>query len=185
MRAKSTFSNSTSKSYAVALYELAKENSELSNTEDGMNGLKNLLNDNFDFKEIISNPAVGKEKKKKIMFEIADQYNFSQTLKNFLGFITIKNRLFFLDQIIDSFLNIISINKGELKAKLVSSKHLSKKELENIQSELSKDFKSPIKIDYKYDPNLIAGLIIQVGSVMVDTSIQNKLKQLEKNMVEA
>jgi len=90
-----------------------------------------------------------------------------------------------LDQIIDSFLNIISINKGELKAKLVSSKQLSKKELENIQSELSKDFKSPIKVDYKYDPNLIAGLIIQVGSVMVDTSIKTKLKKLEKNMLEA
>ena len=185
MSAKSTFSNSTSKSYATALYELAKENSELSNTEDGMNGLKKLLNDNSDFKEMISSPTVGKVEKKKVMFEIADQYNFSQTLKKFLGFMIIKNRLFFLDQIIDSFLNIISINKGELKAKLVSSKQLSKKELENIQSELSKDFKSPIKVDYKYDPNLIAGLIIQVGSVMVDTSIQNKLKQLEKNMVEA
>ena len=119
------------------------------------------------------------------MFGIADQYNFSQTLKKFLGFITIKNRLFFLDKIIDSFLNIISISKGELKAKLVSSKQLSKKELENIQRELSKDFQSPIKVDYKYDPNLIAGLIIQVGSVMVDTSIKSKLKQLEKNMVEA
>ena len=185
MRAKSTFSNSTSQSYAVALYELAKENSELSNAEDGMNGLKKLLNDNSDFKEMISSPTARKEEKKKVIFEIADRYNFSQTLKKFLGFITIKNRLFFLDQIIDSFLNIISINKGELKAKLVSSKQLSKKELENIQSELSKDFKSPIKVDYKYDPNLIAGLIIQVGSVMVDTSIQNKLKQLEKSMVEA
>ena len=185
MRAKSTFSNSTSQSYAVALYELAKENSELNNAEDGMNGLKKLLNDNSDFKEMISNPTARKEEKKKVIFEIADRYNFSQTLKKFLGFITIKNRLFFLDQIIDSFLNIISINKGELKAKLVSSKQLSKKELENIQSELSKDFKSPIKVDYKYDPNLIAGLIIQVGSVMVDTSIKNKLKQLEKNMIEA
>ena len=184
MSAKSTFSNSTSKSYAVALYELAKENSELSNAEDGMTGLKRLLNDNSDFKGMISSPTVGKEEKKKIMFRIADQYNFSQILKNFLGFITIKNRLFFLGQIIDSFLNIVSINKGELKAKLISSKQLSKKELEDIQSELSKDFKSSIKIDYKYDPNLIAGLIIQVGSVMVDTSIQNKLKQLEKNMVE-
>jgi len=185
MRAKSTFSNSTSKSYAVALYELAKENSELSNAEDGMNGLKKLLNDNSDFKEMVSNPTARKEEKKKVIFEIADRYNFSQTLKKFLGFITIKNRLFFLDKIIDSFLNIISINKGELKAKLVSSKQLSKKELENIQSELSKDFKSPIKVDYKYDPNLIAGLIIQVGSVMVDTSIKSKLKQLEKNMIEA
>ena len=185
MNSKSSFSNSTSKSYATALYELAKENSELSNAEDGMSGLKKLLNDNSDFKEMISGPIVGKEEKQKVMFEIADQYNFSQTLKNFLGFITVKNRLFFLGQIIDSFLNIISINKGELKAKLVSSKQLSKKELENIQSELSKDFKSPIKVDYKYDPNLIAGLIIQVGSVMVDTSIKSKLKQLEKNMVEA
>ena len=134
---------------------------------------------------MISNPTVGKEEKQKVMFAIADKYNFSQTLKNFLGFIIINNRLFFLDQIIDSFLNIISINKGELKAKLVSSKQLTKKELENIQSELSKNFKSPIKIDYIYDPNLIAGLIIQVGSVMVDTSIKSKLKQLEKNMVEA
>ena len=185
MSTKSTFSNSTSKSYAVALYELVKENSELSNAEAGMNYLKKLLNDNSDFKEMILNPTVGKEEKKKVMFGIADQYNFSQMLKNFLGFITIKNRLFFLGQIIDSFLNITSINKGELKAKLISSKHLTKKELENIQSELSKDFKSPIKIDYIYDPNLIAGLIIQVGSVMVDTSIKNKLKQLEKNMVEA
>ena len=117
MSSKSTFSNSTSKSYALALYELAKENSELSNAEDGMNGLKKLLNDNSDFKKMISGPTVGKEEKQKVMFEIADQYNFSQTLKNFLGFITIKNRLFFLGRIIDSFLNIASINKGELKAK--------------------------------------------------------------------
>ena len=185
MSVKSTFSNSTSKSYAVALYELAKENTELSNAEDGMNGLKKLINDNFDFKEMLLSPTVGKEEKKKIMFEIADQYNFSQTLKKFLGYITIKNRLFFLDQIIDNFLNIVSTNKGELKAKLVSSKQLSKTEIENVQTELSKDFESPIKIDYKYDPNLIAGLIIQVGSVMVDASVKNKLKQLEKNMVEA
>ena len=185
MSAKSTFSNSTSKSYAVALYELVKKNSELSNAEAGMNSLKKLLNDNSDFKEMILSPTVGKEEKKKVMFGIADKYHFSQTLKNFLGYITIKNRLFFLDKIIDNFLTIVSTNKGELRAKLVSSKQLSKKELENIQSELSKDFKSSIKIEYKYDPNLIAGLIIQVGSVMVDTSIKSKLKQLEKNMIEA
>ena len=185
MSAKSIFSNSTSKSYATALYELAKENSVLSNVEVEVNCLKELLNDSSDFKEMISSPIAGKEEKTKVMFRIAEQYNFSQILKNFLGFITIKNRLFFLDQIIDSFLSIISINKGELKAKLISSKQLSKKELEYIQSELSKDFKSPIKVDYIYDPNLIAGLVIQVGSVMVDTSIKSKLKQLEKNMIEA
>ena len=85
---------------------------------------------------------------------------------------------------INSFLNLLSKNKGELKAKLISSKELSLEDQKKIQNELSKDFKSQLKIDYKYDPSLIGGLIIQVGSVMVDTSIKNKLKKLEKNMLE-
>ena len=80
---------------------------------------------------------------------------------------------------------MVSNNKGELKAKLISSKKLSIEEQKKIQSELSKDFKFPLNIDYEHDPDLIAGLIIQVGSVMVDTSIKTKLKKLEKNMLEA
>jgi F-type H+-transporting ATPase subunit delta len=102
-----------------------------------------------------------------------------------LGFLATKNRLFFLNQIIDSFLDLVSSSKGELKAKLLSSKELSKAELEKIRNELSKDFQSPIKIDYKHDPDLIAGIVIQVGSVMVDTSIKSKLRQLQKVMIEA
>jgi len=89
-----------------------------------------------------------------------------------------------LYQIIDNFLNFISSSKGQLKAKLISAKELSKEELEKISSELSKDFKSVLNIDYKYDPDLIGGLTIQVGSVMVDTSIKTKLNKLEKNMLE-
>ena len=184
MSSKSKFSNFTSKSYALALYELAAENSELNKVEDGINVLKTLLSKSSDFKEMILNPVIGKEEKKKVIFEIADQYNFGETLKKFLGFLTTKNRLFFLNQIIDSFLNFASSSRGELKAKLFSSKELSKTELEKIRNELSKDFQSPINIDYKYDPDLIAGLVIQIGSVMVDTSIKTKLRQLQKNMIE-
>jgi len=182
---KSTFLNSTSKSYALALFELAKENSELNKVEDGINGIKTLLSKSSDFKEMILNPTITKEEKNKVIIKMVDLYSFCQTLKKFLGFLTIKNRLFFLNQIIDSFLNLVSSSKGELKAKLLSSKKLSKAELEKIRSELSKDFQSPIKIDYKHDPNLIGGLVIQVGSVMVDTSIKNKLRQLQKSMIEA
>ena len=184
MSSKSTFLSSTSKSYALALYELAKENSELSEVEDGMNGIKTLLSESSSFKEMILNPTVTKEQKNKVIIKIVDQYSFCQTLKKFLGFITIKNRLFFLNQIIDSFLNIVSSSKGELKAKLLSSKELSKAELEKIRSELSENFQSPIRIDYKHEPNLIGGLIIQVGSVMVDASIKAKLRQLQKNLIE-
>ena len=185
MSSKSTFSNSTSKSYALALYELAKENSELNKVEDGIKGLKTLLSESSDFKEMVLNPIVTKEKKNQIIIEMADRYSFCQTLKKFMGFLTIKNRLFFLNQIIESFLNLVSNNKGELKARLVSAKKLSPKEQDEIQSELSKDFKSQLNINYEYDPNLIGGLIVQVGSVMVDTSIKTKLKKLEKNMIEA
>ena len=183
MSSKSTFSNSTSKSYALALYELAKENSELNKVEDGINGLKMLLSESSDFKEMVLNPIVKKEKKSKIIIEIADQYSFCQTLKKFLVFVTIKNRLFFLNQIVENFLNYASSSKGELKVKLFSSKELSKMELEKIRIELSKDFKSALNIDYKYDPDLIGGLVIQVGSVIIDTSIKTKLKKLEKNML--
>ena len=185
MSSKSTFSSSTSKSYAVALYELSKENSELDKVEEGVKSLNQLLSESSNFREMILSPVIAKEDKSNVMLAIADQNNFSDNFKKFLGFLANKNRLFFLDKIIESFLNLVSNNKGELKAKIVSPKKLSLEEQKKIQNELSEDFKSQLNINYEYDPDLIAGLIIQVGSVMVDTSIKTKLKKLEKNMVEA
>jgi len=184
LSSKSTFSNSTSRSYATALYELSKENSELDKVEENIKNLNILLNTSSDFREMILSPTVFKEDKKNVLFSIADKNNFSKILKNFLGFLAVKNRLFFLDKIISSFLNLVSVVRGELKAKVVSSKKLSIDEQKKIQNELSENFKSQLNIDYKYDPALIAGLIIQVGSVMVDTSIKTKLKKLEKNLLE-
>ena len=95
MSSKSTFSNSTSKSYAIALYELSKENSELDKVEGEMKKLNKLLDSSADFKEMILNPTVAKDDKKNVIFKIADQNNFSETFKKFLGFVAIKNRLFF------------------------------------------------------------------------------------------
>ena len=185
MSSKSTFSNSTSKSYALALYELSKENSEVDNIENEIKSLGQLLKKSPDFKEMILSPTISKEDKKNVIFTIAEKNNFSQNLKKFLGFVTFKNRLFYLSNIIESFLNLVSKSKGELKGKLISSKKLSQEELRKIQNELSKDFKSSLNLDYIHDPDLIAGLKIQIGSVMIDTSMKTKLKKLEKNMLEA
>ena len=79
MSSKSTFSNSTSKSYAIALYELSKENSELDKVESEMKKLNKLLDSSADFKEMILNPTVVKDDKKNVIFKIADQNNFSET----------------------------------------------------------------------------------------------------------
>ncbi|MGB9878621.1 MAG: F0F1 ATP synthase subunit delta, partial [Candidatus Pelagibacter ubique] len=62
---------------------------------------------------------------------------------------------------------------------------LTENEINNIKEELTKNFSSKIKLNYKHDASLIGGLIVQVGSTMVDTSIKNKLQQIENRMIEA
>ena len=83
-----------------------------------------------------------------------------------------------------SFLKLSAIKRGELSASLISSKNLSEEELKNISSELSKSIGSSIDFDYKVDEDLIGGLKMQIGSLMIDTSIKNKLKKYEQLMLE-
>ncbi len=100
MGSKSTFSNSTSKSYALALYELSKENSEIDKIEGEMKSFGQLFRESSDFKEMILSPTISKEDKKNVIFSIAEKNNFSQNLKKFLGFVALKNRLFYINNII-------------------------------------------------------------------------------------
>ena len=71
------------------------------------------------------------------------------------------------------------------RQEIKSAKQLSETEINKITEELSNNFKSKIKLNYKYDQSLIGGLIVQVGSTMIDTSIKNKLQQIENKMIEA
>ena len=97
----------------------------------------------------------------------------------------IKKRLFYLEQILKSFIETCSKKRGELKAELKSAKELSTNEISKITNELTENFSSKIRLNYKYDKRLIGGWIVQVGSTMIDTSIKNKLQQIENRMVEA
>ena len=112
-------------------------------------------------------------------------YKFDQLLKNFLSFLIQKRRFFFVERILKSFIEICSENRGELKAELRSAKQLSNEEIKQITEELTKNFSSKIKLNYKHDESLIGGLVVQVGSTMVDTSIKSKLQQIENRMIEA
>ena len=78
-----------------------------------------------------------------------------------------------------------SKNRGEISASLTVAKKLNDDELESIKKDLSIKFGSNINLNYRYDPELIGGLIMQVESTMIDTSIKNKLQQIENKMVEA
>ena len=82
-------------------------------------------------------------------------------------------------------MKLVQKKKGEIKAELTSAKELTEKEINSIKEELTKNFSSKIKLNYKYDPGLIGGLVVQVGSTMVDTSLKNKLQQIKHRMIEA
>ena len=184
MSSKNIFSETTTSRYALALYELANENSDLENIENQSKSLIELLKKSTDFKSLVKDPTNKKNEQVRSIEMIAEKFNFSEIFSKFLSFLASKRRFFFLEKILKSFLNICSKKRGEISAKLISSKELSTIEVENIQKELSDNFASKVKLHYKYDPSLIGGLVIQVGSVMIDTSIKNKLKQLETKLIE-
>ena len=183
MSKNNKFSDTAASRYSLALYEIAEEIKNVQEIEIQCAALIKLIDQSRDFESIIRNPTNKKEDQINTINKISENYNFNTLLKNFLCFLVEKRRLFFLSNILRKFLDICSQKRGEVKARLVAAKQLNENEVKKIRDELSKDFTNKVTLDYKYDESLIGGLIIQVGSVMIDTSIKNKLKQLENKMI--
>ena len=179
------FSITSAERYSLALYELARDNNVLEQIEGQSFSILNLILSNKDFSNLIKDPTNNQENVLKVINIISENNKFETLLKNFLSFLVIKKRLFYLEQILKSFIETCSKKRGELKAELKSAKKLSSDEILKITNELTKNFSSKIKLNYKHDESLIGGLIVQVGSTMIDTSIKNKLQQIENKMVEA
>ena len=179
-----SFSVSSANSYSQALYELAKEDKSLDQIEEQVLAVINLILQSDDFNYLIKDPTIKQEDQLKIMIQIGEKFNFKELLKKFLNFLVQKRRLFFIEKILKDFLIICSNMRGEIVAKLIAAKDLKDIEINKIKEELTQNFGLNIKLNYKYDPSLIGGLIIQVGSIMIDTSIKNKLQQIENKMIE-
>ena len=144
-----------------------------------------MLLESEDFRNLIKDPTIKEKELSNAINAISEKFKFNLLLKKFLNFLVIKRRLFYLENILKDFLSICLQQRGEVSAKLISSKKLTESEINKIKDELSKNFASNINLSYKFDPSLIGGLVIQVGSMMIDTSIKNKLQQIENNMIEA
>ena len=179
------FSITSADRYSLALYELASENNILSQIEVQSLSILSLISSSKDFSNLIKNPTNSQENLLKVLDNISNNNKFENLLKNFLSFLITKRRFFYVEQILKSFIETCSKKRGELKAELKSAKELSSDEISKITNELTQNFSSKIKLNYKHDKSLIGGLIVQVGSTMVDTSIKNKLQQIENRMVEA
>ena len=179
------FSISSAERYSLALFELSEENNLLSQIEDQSLSVLNLINQSKDFFTLIKDPTTNQDDLLKVINKIAENNKFDNLFRNFLNFLIQKRRFFFIERILKSFIEICSKKRGEIIAELKSAKKLSSEEIKKITDELSKNFGSKIRLNYKHDESLIGGLVVQVGSTMVDTSIKNKLQQIENRMIEA
>ena len=179
------FSDTSANRYSLALYELASEASVITKVEENSNSFLELISNSKDFRNLIKDPTLSQEILKNVMNKISENFNLETLFKNFLNFLILKRRFFYIQQILISFNEICSEKKGELKAEIKSAKDLSQQEINKITEELSNTFRSKIKLNYNHEESLIGGLVVQVGSTMIDTSIKNKLQQIENRMIEA
>ena len=185
MSDKNRFSDSSAKSYSQALYELATEEKNLNDVEEHAVSIIKLISQSEDFNSLIKDPTNKQDDQLNSINIIFEKFNLNNLLKKFLNFLVVKRRFFYVEKILKDFVMICSKNRGEISAQLTVAKELSANEINKIKDELSQNFGSNVKLNYTYDPDLIGGLIMQVESVMIDTSIKNKLQKIENKMIEA
>ena len=184
MSTNKSFSTETSERYSRALFEVSRDSGDLDKVENDIKNFKLIYDKNLEVRNFIKDPSQIITEQNKLVNLISDKLNFSKNVQKFLLLLIEKRRIFFVNKIIESFLRLCSQKRGEIKASLISSKELSQTELNDISTDLSKSMGSTLKFDYKVDKELIGGLKLQLGSIMIDTSIRNKLKKYEQAMLE-
>ena len=184
MSTNKSFSTETSERYSRALFEVSRDSGDLDKVENDIKNFKLIYDKNLEVRNFIKDPSQIITEQNKLVNLISDKQNFSKNVQKFLLLLIEKRRIFFVNKIIESFLRLCSQKRGEIKASLISSKELSQTELNDISTDLSKSMGSTLKFDYKVDKELIGGLKLQLGSIMIDTSIRNKLKKYEQAMLE-
>ena len=185
MSNKNRFSDSSAKSYSQALYELAFEEKNLDDVEKDVMSLLKLISQSENFNSLIKDPTNNQDDQINVINIVFEKFNLNNLLKKFLNFLIVKRRFFYIEKILKDFVIICSKNRGEIFAKLTVAKELNEDQINKIKNDLSQNFGSEVKLKYNYDSDLIGGLIMQVESVMIDTSIKNKLQKIENKMIEA
>jgi len=171
--------------YATAIFSLAQEEKGLAALESVVDGLDAALKESLDLRNLISSPIYSREEQGAGIMAIAAKMGLSQTMTNVLGLMASKRRLFVLPQLVTALRERISIEKGEVTAEVTSAKALTKTQSAKLAKTLSAQAGKDVKIIATVDESLIGGLVVKVGSKMIDTSIAAKLKALQNSMKEA
>ena len=170
-----------SKRYARALFSLGQEDGSFGQYGQELEEFTDFFRKNNDFKQAISNPIFAMEDRKKVLKLLLDQSGFSSLVKNFLYLLLDKNRIGAIEAISDYYAKLTDEASNIAHAEIITAKPLKEETLGNVVKSLVELTSKDIKPDVKEDPDIIGGIIVKIGDLVLDGSIKAQLEGLKES----
>lgn len=164
--------------YAAALFELADERKALDAVASDLTGLRRLIDESADLRRMIRSPVLQRDEQARAIGAIAERADLNQLTRNFVGLLARNRRLFALPDMIQAYLQILAERRGEVTAQVIAAQDLSETQRRAVDDRLRKAVGRKVVVDFRVDPSLLGGLVVKVGSRMVDASLKSKLARL-------
>lgn len=170
--------------YALALFELALESKKLKGVEADLKAFSGLLEGNSDLRRLVRSPVFSAEDQQRAVVAIAKRAKISGITANFLALIAQNRRLFAIGDMIRAFQALAARHRGEVTAQVTSAARLSPGQTKALKASLKSAIGQNVQLTSHVDPALLGGLVVKVGSRMIDTSLKTKLDNLQIAMKE-
>jgi F-type H+-transporting ATPase subunit delta len=171
--------------YATALFELAREEKSVDAVKADLDKFNALLDESADLKRLVRSPVFGADVQLKALTAVLDKAGISGVAANFLKVLTANRRLFVVVDVIRAFNALVAKFKGEASADVTVAEALSEKNLDALKAALKTVTGKDVALNVKVDPAIIGGLVVKLGSRMVDSSLRTKLNSIKHAMKEA
>jgi F-type H+-transporting ATPase subunit delta len=168
--------------YATALFELAQEERAVETVERDFASLKTAVTASADLARLVRAPVFSRDEQKKGMDAILRRMEAAPLTVRFVLLLTSKGRLFVLVDVIRAFELLAARQRGEVRAEVTSARALSDAEVSELRATLKAKLGRDARLDAKVDPSLLGGLVVKVGSRMIDSSLRTKLEGLRAAM---
>ena len=185
MSSQTSSGNLIADRYASALYELAAESKNIDAVLKNFEFLQKNIKENKDLKLLIKSPLIASDDKQEIMEKILSKQLANKLTTTFLKVISNNKRFVHLSSIISQFININVQKRGKILADVTSADKLSDKQKNEINDQLKSILGEKLSLNFKADKKIIGGLIVKVGSKMIDSSLASKISKLKIAMKEA
>ena len=165
--------------YASALYDLASENKEVDSVLDNLKNFKNAIDNNKELSLLVRSPLISSNDKLEVLLKLASSLNLTKLSITFLKVVSNNKRFASFSSIISQFININANKRGDILADVISADEISDEKKLNIKDQLRIILGDKLLLNFKVDKKIIGGLIVKVGSKMIDTSLANKINKLK------